>query len=584
VLAILTGGCSSWTGARKPATLSSNSDEAARQRRMTLFESKDEDEKAPPVPLGEKPIAKKSSSAARPPLDSATEILIENELKDATPEERQEWMARIETMSPAQITTALRGRRATLAADFARERDAAIEAPSPAGFKPPTKEEQPFKLASASDEPPSDITEAPPSSDDARPFVKKVNFKPAPELTPQEADVAQPSESDSPFGQFPPAGEELAVTPDDLPRAPEPLEPSPPMGMARDVGVPQDSQNERVTNPELAASEPARPETRVALAPPADQTISRPNSTPAEAPPRGSRFSDWDPTKLFTRKPRQPEAPVTAARPDVPAASSNLPDGPEPFASSKPRQIDPQATYSADELKRMISLLEAETNLVLPSGTPEAQREYIRQHVNLRMMRLVAGDRDGAQDPIPGIDPVDQEFWNSVFWGIATYFDRDRIPDPTDRAGQTASQFLSAARRLQATARLELKNVAFCHRIDGFGVFERFERDEFQAGVPVLIYAELRNFRSEPTTDGRFRTMLRSTVELVRVGKEELVVDRTNFDPTEDVSRSLRTDFYNSYRISLPEHLSPGPYQLRLTVEDETSGKLATQTLGFTIR
>ncbi len=129
----------------------------------------------------------------------------------------------------------------------------------------------------------------------------------------------------------------------------------------------------------------------------------------------------------------------------------------------------------------------------------------------------MAGQTSEAQKPIPGIDPVDQEFWNAVLWGLETCFDRERVPDPAERTALTASQFQAAARHPQATARLELKNVAFCHRIDGFGTFERFLRDEFEAGVPILIYSEVRNFGSEPVADGHFRTVLKSTVEIVRL-------------------------------------------------------------------
>lgn len=237
-----------------------------------------------------------------------------------------------------------------------------------------------------------------------------------------------------------------------------------------------------------------------------------------------------------------------------------------------------------DELRRLISLMEAEAEASLPGASPELQRQYLRRHLNLRLLRLVADQRAEAQEPIPGLDPVDQEFWNSVFWGLSNYLDHEGIVDPTERAALTAAQFQAAARHLQSTARLELKNVAFCHRIDGFGSFERFERDEFQAGVPVLVYAEVRNFSSEPTTDGRFLTTLRSTVEIVRIGVQQVPVDRMTFEPTEDRSRSPRTDFYNSYKINLPTNLPPGPYQLRLTVEDESSGKIATQTMNFSIR
>lgn len=340
------------------------------------------------------------------------------------------------------------------------------------------------------------------------------------------------------------------------------------------------------------------------------------------------RLSDWDPTKFIGRK-----KTVDAARPAEPLESPSRPiaesgiQTPPPYAPSlyegNPRSmsegvvqtsatgrmnraagesgaaretgmspdgeaarisIDSNSSYTTDELRRVITLFEAEALAQVPDATPDQQRDYVRRHIHLRLLQLVAGQTSEAQKPIPGIDPVDQEFWNSVLWGLETYFDRERVPDPAERTALTASQFQAAARHLQATARLELKNVAFCHRIDGFGTFERFPRDEFEAGVPILIYSEVRNFGSEPVADGHFRTVLKSTVEIVRLAQQNAVIERLSFEPTEDLSRSPRTDFYNSYKIQLPATLTPGPYLLRLLVEDETSGKTASQTLQFSIR
>lgn len=327
------------------------------------------------------------------------------------------------------------------------------------------------------------------------------------------------------------------------------------------------------------------------------------------------RLSDWDPTKLLSRK--KPIDPVQASEIAEPSSAKTAESGvhtPPPYEGRFPAEpatvvrasatgragsavgavglvpeaerisIDPNSSYVTDELRRVITLFEAEALAQVPDGTPDQQRDYVRRHIHLRLLQLVAGQTSEAQKPIPGIDPVDQEFWNSVLWGIDTYFDRARVPDPAERTALTAAQFQAAARHLQATARLELKNVAFCHRIDGFGTFERFPRDEFEAGVPVLIYSEVRNFGSEPVADGHFRTVLKSTVEIVRLSQQNAAVERLSFEPTEDLSRSPRTDFYNSYKIQLPATLTPGPYLLRLMVEDEMTGKTASQTLQFSIR
>jgi hypothetical protein len=561
---------------------------------------------------GTRPASLQTKS--RPPLDPATEILIENELKDATDDERAEWLARFKEMSPRQISAALGERRSLLASEFDRDRRHMPEAPDPLGepdLNPTGAGRNADRLELAAGR-----TAAVSPSDPATAPRDRRN-KPDPwDVEPLPPEPSASVESSTTVAGVQSSGEpEFDIWGDPIPpRSARPRPASPTTEAAPEV-TPESAQR-FADEPVADLPKPRHNAVEVPREPlpgssPSELTVESsfsPTAPPAPAaapriePMRGSRLSDWDPTKLFSRR-RAADAPVASEPPSReselppynPGASSNQADRegvstPDPTADTAfaSRRIDPQAPYTMDELRRLVSLMEAEAEASLPGASPELQREYLRKHINLRLLRLVADQRAEAQAPIPGLDPVDQEFWNSVFWGLSNYLDNEGLVDPTERAAATAAQFQAAARHLQSTARLELKSVAFCHRIDGFGAFERFERDEFQAGVPVLVYAEVRNFSSEPTTDGRYLTTLRSTVDIVRVGigvgVQQAPVDRMTFEPTEDRSRSPRTDFYNSYKINLPATLPPGPYQMRLTVEDESSGKIATQTLNFSIR
>lgn len=558
---------------------------------------------------------------SRPPLDPATEILIENELKDATEEERAEWLARFKEMSSRQITAALCERRSALAADFNRDRRHALEAPDPreaseVGPASSTPDSDSIALASASRSDPRRPSNATQTAQNGQPASDPWDIEPH---SPDEASADPPVEPSPRSSDGSSSAPEVDIWGDPIPRrparprdtvpAPQNMAAVTPVSALRFTDDPVATQvkpaDDAVEAQRGTSETPLQPDPPTAMSPPV--ATSLPPASPVHLPPlavprieptRGSRLADWDPTRLFGRR-RAAEpavAPETLDReaslpPYNPGGASSQVDRSEVAVADlgagsafTGRRIDPQAPYTMDELRRLISLMEAEAEASLPGASPELQRQYLRRHLNLRLLRLVADQRAEAQEPIPGLDPVDQEFWNSVFWGLSNYLDHEGIVDPTERAALTAAQFQAAARHLQSTARLELKNVAFCHRIDGFGSFERFERDEFQAGVPVLVYAEVRNFSSEPTTDGRFLTTLRSTVEIVRIGVQQVPVDRMTFEPTEDRSRSPRTDFYNSYKINLPTNLPPGPYQLRLTVEDESSGKIATQTMNFSIR
>lgn len=237
-----------------------------------------------------------------------------------------------------------------------------------------------------------------------------------------------------------------------------------------------------------------------------------------------------------------------------------------------------------EELQKLIAMTESDVAESRPGTTEAEHHDYITQHVYLRMLYLMANQQERALQAIPVLEPADQEFWQQMFWAMANYFDSKGMPDSSDRATQTITQLKSAIQRLQEKARLELRNVAFCHKISSFGSYERFKRDEFSPGQPVLLYAEVDNFRSEPTADGQFRTILRSTIEIYKAGPDGDLVYREPFPATEDLCRNHRRDYFHSYEFTIPQRISLGPHVLKLTVEDQLNQKLTTYSLNFTVK
>ena len=219
----------------------------------------------------------------------------------------------------------------------------------------------------------------------------------------------------------------------------------------------------------------------------------------------------------------------------------------------------------------------------LQLGTTESDKKlYVERHVFLRMLYLMSGQQERALQPIPGLNSADQEFWQQVFWGIANYFAYEAMPDASDRATQTIAQLRLAIQKLQEEARLELRNVVFARNIASFGNYTSFERDDFSPGQPVLVYAEVSNFKSESTADGQYRTILRSTIEIMT--PDGRVVERMVFPATEDLCRNYRGDYFHSYEFSIPQRASLGPHVLKLTVEDQLKKKVATYSRNFTVR
>ncbi len=281
-------------------------------------------------------------------------------------------------------------------------------------------------------------------------------------------------------------------------------------------------------------------------------------------------------------RPIRPGAtPATGKEPSPPPSGNGPPvaaDG-SPAAEARPGEPAP-----APELVRLIDAMERFTASIKPGTTPEEQQFFIEQHVYLRMLYLIASRHERALQAIPGIPTADQEFWQQTLWGIANYFDTENLPRDTDRATQTVAQFATAISRLQQKAQLKIRNTHFCRRIDSYGSYERFDRDDFTPGQPVLLYTEIENFHTEPTSDGRHRTLLKSTLEVFRPGPNGELVDRFEFPATEDLCRNPRRDYFHSYEFTIPTKLGLGPHVLKLTLEDQLTRKVATYSVNFTVR
>ena len=237
-----------------------------------------------------------------------------------------------------------------------------------------------------------------------------------------------------------------------------------------------------------------------------------------------------------------------------------------------------------DHLQRLIAVAETEVGLLSPGHADIERQAYIEKHVYLRMLYLMAGRHERAVAYIPGLDPADQEFWQQTLYGIANYFNAREMPNPTDRAAQTISQFTTAMQRLKDKANLELRNVAFCQKVEHYGVYDRFQRDEFFPGQPVVVYFEAANFHSEATADGRYRTLLKARIEIHKPGGHGELVEQKDIPVSEDLCRNHRRDYYTSFLFDIPKRISLGPHVMKLIVEDQLSKKVATYSLNFTVR
>ena len=240
-------------------------------------------------------------------------------------------------------------------------------------------------------------------------------------------------------------------------------------------------------------------------------------------------------------------------------------------------------TSGTADVDGLIRTLETELLAAAPGQTDAERMQYIRQHVNLRMLHLVAGDVSQAIEPIPNIDAADQEFWQQMLWSVSNYFDDRNNPEASVRTAETIEQLRGAIAQLSQTADLKLRNTTFCHRIVSFGNYDRFKVDRFTTGQPVLLYSEIENFTSLRSNNDGYRTALQSTIELYRSNDLKQPLESIPFETTEDFCRAQRRDYFHSYEFAIPQQLEPGQYTLMLRVVDQQSRKVATSKVNFEV-
>ena len=270
--------------------------------------------------------------------------------------------------------------------------------------------------------------------------------------------------------------------------------------------------------------------------------------------------SGMQPTRYATEQ--APMNPHLANRPPQPVVPPMQPPPQQPSPGSAQMHLE----SAARALESMVN------------ESPQSQ-EDISRHAQLRMIYLLAGRREDALSPIPTIAPSMQEFWSKELFGLSTWLDTRNTPDAW-RAAETKRTLAEAVRQLGETAPLEVRNLAFCTEITGFGCITPFERDEFAPGQEVLLYAEVDNFASEPTAKG-FHTTLRSSYQIFDDRGRQVV--HRDCPKTEEFCRNARHDFFIGYRLTLPERVYQGKHTLQLTIEDLKSQKLSQASIEFTI-
>jgi len=131
---------------------------------------------------------------------------------------------------------------------------------------------------------------------------------------------------------------------------------------------------------------------------------------------------------------------------------------------------------------------------------------------------------------------------------------------------------------------LTIGNLKLCKKVNGYGVYETFDKNVFLAGQshPMIVYAELDHFRSDVGPAGKNRVRLTQEVVLYN-DADGLPVWRQRPVAITDESYNRREDFFVVQVIRLSDRLTVGKYQLKVTITDEVGQSVDEATVPIQI-
>ena len=214
-------------------------------------------------------------------------------------------------------------------------------------------------------------------------------------------------------------------------------------------------------------------------------------------------------------------------------------------------------------------------------GQPERIAEWRKKQTDLRMLYCVSGRSADAARVIEGLPREEQEFWQSMMLAMNRCRAGGEGELGTEQYTEALGQVRAAARALQPLSKLEIHRLQFCTRIDGFGNVTAFPTADFEPGQRLLLYAGVRNFRSELTSEGRYRSEFAAVVEFLREEDGE-VLERIRLPQIPDECDEERTDYFQSFELTAP--VLEGGYIVRLQLRDQLTRQTTEARLRMRIR
>jgi hypothetical protein len=267
--------------------------------------------------------------------------------------------------------------------------------------------------------------------------------------------------------------------------------------------------------------------------------------------------------------PLRQELVQTAAQPPAPAYPSltQLPNAPpimqasyqQPIANNTAAQT-PIQSYGAGDWQSHVRAGIDQLRYAIEQ-TPNGKTPS--NEMRLRVLEMLLGNKAEAVKPMPSADKAVNEFMGQQVLGFAALLD-DSAPDNRNRYIGAAYRFREGLMQLQNLCPIKIKKVILVKDWLEYGVYiPRIE--EYHPGEDFLVYMEVENLTVRNTSEG-FNISLSMSYE-IRDASANIVVKQEAGKPALS-TQSRKQDYCLNLKGAIPQTLSPGQYQLRISMTD----------------
>lgn len=229
------------------------------------------------------------------------------------------------------------------------------------------------------------------------------------------------------------------------------------------------------------------------------------------------------------------------------------------------------------------TVVEAISNLERELKDHPTSDENLRlnHELTLRLLYLANRQLNEAMRPIEGLEGHEQEYFRYQLQALYEAGNPDAMPVKSRRWSLVMNSQRQATNQLAAASNLEVRSLAFCTDVQGYGVLTKFPNYQFKPDQEILLYCELENVQAEQVKAG-FETQLQGTYEIIDPNGRRIA---DQLLPMEcEICQNSRRDFFIIYHIFMPMQIAPGNYQMRVTIEDMKAHKFGQSNLDFQIQ